>query len=203
MIALSLYKIEAELLTLQEFYQDALVRLSECSDADRSECEAECAAARDEIARYVNAEVQKVDNITGFLRWCAANEQQAKAEAARVTRLQRIWQTIGENVKRYALEAMQVSGKRRLETPTSRLRIQTNSQASVVIENAQTVPDRFIVKTLEVSGEAWATITEAGLAENFVVKETSFSLSRIAAALKSGELVPGARLVKGEHLRVE
>ena len=193
---MSLYHIEAEMAELGELYQEAL--------ADGAEADA--LAIQGQLQRYVAAEVQKVDNCAGFIRYAKDMGERIAAEEDRLAKARRAWERITDGVKAMVLGVMQQTQQRKLQGKFSRFRIQKNSQDAVVIDDPAKVPPEFLRVTVTTNLEAWLNFQEMFPLDAKIMTQLGtpeISLSRVKQAIDGGREVPGARLVRNEHLRVE
>ena len=167
---LSLYDLSRQLVELMVFREEPLT-------AEERE------AVDTEIARYVAAEVPKVDKIRGYLRQCELMEQGHRAEAERQIKLAQLWEERARHLKNASIRALESVGKTRVEGRTGVLRIQRNGgQAPLEILDEKLIPSEYTPLTI------------------------NYTLDRDALRrdLAAGKEVPGARLLeRGVHLRVE
>jgi hypothetical protein len=218
---LTLHEIHDGLRFASDDYEAALAVKAEADAAgtveDRADADAEVARTKEVLDAYLKEEVRKVDNVAGYVRWCVSMEKTAKEEADRVAARAKSWKARVERIKEMTLYAMQAFGVTHLETATNRLRRQNNSQASVVIDDEAAVPRRFKLAEVVMPAEVWLEVlvyfrerVNLGLAESAIDQELRQaavtlvpSKAKLGAALKRDEAVLGARLVRGEHLRIE
>ena len=131
----------------------------------RAECE-------EDIYRFIEAEVRKVDNISGYLAHCEAQQDFASAEMKRLQDRKRSWERKQERLEQYIQRVMEASGKSKLEGRTSTLSLKA-CPASVEVLDQKLVPQQYVR----------VTVTEA-------VDKTAAKV-----ALKLGEQIPGLKLV--------
>ena len=131
----------------------------------REQCEAE-------IAAYLEAEVRKVDSIAGYLAHCEAQQAFASAEVKRLQERKQSYVRKQERIEGYIQRVIEASGKPRLDGRTSSLLLKTCPPSVEVVDESE-VPQEF-----------WRT----------VVSE-SVDKTAAARALKSGESIPGLRLI--------
>lgn len=213
---LTLYAIQTELVELFELRDEVAseVRITEADQQQQSES---LAAIDQSIQEYVKREVTKVDNTAGFLRECESRAKMLRAEEQRIAAMRKRWEDREERVKKYVAEvlaiqllpeniamASQNSVLRRLNGRTSELKL-CKSPASVEITDASLLPQELQTITITMPLDLWEA-TKMHPAINPMVTHESDPQpvkTRIAAILKSGEPVPGARLVNDNvHLRV-
>lgn len=194
--SLSLYRIETEMAELGDLYREAL----EAGDVD-----AQIAVAK-QLQVYVATEVQKVDNCAGFIRYAKDMAERIKAEENRLKTTREVWERVIDRVKQMVLSVMQETKQPRLQGKFSRFRIQNNSVDAVVIDDAAKIQDQYVRVTCTMSLKTWQELIathERLCALVSRLGDPEISLSRIKAAIDAGTDVPGARLVRGEHLRTE
>lgn len=211
---LTLYAIQTELIELMEYREEVAgeVRVTE---ADKQE-QAEALKAIDQsIAEYVKREVTKVDNTVGFLRECQARQKALKEEEQRIAALRKRWEDREERVKKYVaevlaiqllpetiVEAKQNQVLRRLNGRVNELKL-CKSPASVEVTDESLLPDELVTITATMPLSEWRDV-EVVLPEGTACTFQADPDKRaIAAELKRGEPVPGARLINDNvHLRI-
>jgi len=134
-------------------------------EALRAECESD-------IARYLEAEIRKVDNVAGYLAHCEAQQAFASAEVKRLQDRKRSFERKQERIEVYIQRVIETSGRAKLEGRTSTLLLKS-CPPSVEIVDESDVPQEFMR----------------------VVVNQSVDKTAAARALKSGETIPGLRLV--------
>ena len=139
------------------------------------------AAVDQQIAEYAAREITKVDGIRAYLRHCDFMEDGAKAEAHRLQELASLWAARKARLGAIVLRVMQDNGLTRLEGRTGTLAVRANPPKVEVQEDLDLLPVEYVR----------------------VVPETRQPDKKaIAAAVKAGEAVPGARLVTRERLEI-
>jgi len=243
---LTLFGIEQHVLDLLDFRQDVIERLAETRtfitaghpDSETlsvfvADMESELMACNMELSRFAGAEVEKVDHIANLLRMCDRMEAHSKEEKERHARKAKRWAAIKEGVEQIVMEALTLADKTRFDSPTNTLRMQRNGSPRVEIVDPQSVQDRFVKITLEVTVDRWKQMREAqpDLVQYFVEKERTFATGAISKTIKAAtaadvaletlaeqenwpskqlseakkqvDRVRGAKLVYGKHLRCE
>ena len=127
-----------------------------------------------EMERYLDAEVAKVDNIDGYIRFCESQAQLAAAEAKRQAERKARFEARAERIENYVLCTMESRGRERLNGSTVSFSL-AKCPPSVCVTDQAKLPAEFIRETV--------TIT------------TAPDKPAIARALKAREIVPGAYLV--------
>jgi len=194
--ASSLFEIDMEL--------DALVEEIE----ERVESEGQ--AAEDLVARFQQfcaAHGEKVDRIGRFLRIMEAREQYCRSESARLADRARAAAGKVERTKNMVLYYLLSRGLKKIEGYQFTLRAQKNGQDSVRITDAAAVPKSYCRIEVRVAGVIWETVLSMLPDELAKALESSIQESRpdndaIKAAVAQNELVPGAEVRRGMHLRI-
>lgn len=192
----SLFEIDAELdLLLDELEEQA------ASEGPPSEA----LVAR--FQQYCDAHGDKVDCIGRFVRMMEAREQFCRSEAARLGDRARAAAGKVERTKSMVLYYLLSRNLQRIEGQQFTLRAQTNSQDSVKITNQAAVPKCYCRIEARISGVIWETVLsvlpdELSKALEASVQETKPDNDAIKAAVAQNELVPGAEVRRGTHLRV-
>ncbi len=106
--------------------------------------------AEDEIARYFEAEVRKVDGISHYLSQCEAQQASAKAEIERLRARASAWESREERVRKYVQEVMERFGDKKLEGRTATFMLRA-VPPSVVITDEAAIPEEFKRTTVSVS----------------------------------------------------
>ena len=166
----SLWAIQQQLVELVEFREEA-------QTAEEKE------AADAAIESYVKAEIEKVDNISAYLRHCKMMERAAADEIDRVQAHQRAWKTRHDRLKDLVLRVMQATGKTRLEGKTSKFVIKGNGgQRTLKVTDETLIPEEY-----------WElTVTR------------TLNAQEVRKAIESGVAVPGVQLEeRGTHLEVK
>ena len=194
---LSLFKIEQEKADLICF---------------REECETdeERAAVDQQIQEYVGREIRKVTGIAALLKYFKAMGAVAKAEKERLAQQQAKWEGRHERLRAMVLGVMQAMNVPKLEGATDRLRRQKNPVALEITDTLQ-IPEQYLKATIQMPFAEWRVLLDAAAGGiPFVPTATTFRVTSEvdtaavkAALLVEGGVVPGARLVVGEHLRCE
>lgn len=215
---LSLFNIEQEKLDLIQF---------------RDECETdeERAAVDQQIQEYIGREIRKVSGIAALLKYFKAQAATAKAEEERAAKWRKKWEANYERLKNMVHGVMLALDLPKVEGATDRFRRQKNPVA-LEITDAKLIPEQYLKATIKMPLSAWKELIACdapGLARDFTVTSEVDTASvkaalqvKVKCALCDGtglvdeegcnfcrgekavaQNVPGARLVQGEHLRVE
>lgn len=172
--------------------------------------ESEGQASEDLMARFqlfCEAHGEKVDRIGRFVRMMEAREQFCRSEAGRLNDRARIAAEKVEKTKNMVLFYLLSRDLKKIEGREFTLRAQRNSQDSVRITDEAAVPKSFCRIEAKIPGVIWETVLSLLPDELAKTLESSIQGSRpdndaIKAAVAQNELVPGAEVRRGTHLRV-
>jgi Siphovirus Gp157 len=192
----SLFEIDMELDGLLEEIQEQVESQGEASE--------------DLVARFqqfCGAHGEKVDRIGHFLRMMEARERFCRGEAARLSDRARAAAGKAERTKNMVLYYLLSRDLKKIEGYQFTLRAHKNSQDSVRITDEAAVPRSYCRIEARIPGVIWQTLL-VFLPEEFVkmmessIQETKPDAEAIKAAVAREELVPGAEVRRGMHLRV-
>jgi hypothetical protein len=192
----SLFEIDAELDSLLEVIEEQVA-----SEGQPSE---------DLVARFqqfCDAHGEKVDRIGRFLRVMEAREQFCRNEAVRLGERARAAARKVERTKSMVLYYLMSRNLQKIEGQQFTLRAQKNSQDSVKITDQAAVPKCYCRIEARVTGMIWETVLsllpdELSKALEYSINETRPDNDAIKAAVAQSEVVPGAEVRRGTHLRV-
>jgi len=192
----SLFEIDMELDGLLEEIQEQV--------------ESEGEPSEDLVTRFqqfCDAHGEKVDRIGRFVRMMEAREQYCRSEATRLTDRARSAAGKIERTKNMVLYYLLSRDLKKIEGRQFTLRAQKNSQDSVKITDQAAVPKCFCRIEARISGIIWETILSILPDELARTLESSVQQTRpdndaIKSAVAQREVVPGAEVRRGLHLRV-
>ena len=172
--------------------------------------ESEGQAAEDLVARFqqfCEAHGEKVDRIGRFVRIMEAREQYCRSESARLTDRARAAAGKVERTKNMVLYYLLSRDIKKIEGYQFTLRAQKNGQDSVRITDQAVVPKCYCRIDARIDGVIWETVLSLLPDELAKVLESSIQETRpdndaIKAAVAQNEMVPGAEVRRGTHLRV-
>lgn len=167
-------------------------------------------ASEDLVARFqqfCEAHGEKVDRIGRFVRMMEAREQYCRSEAARLGDRARAAANRVERTKNMVLYYLLSRDLKKIEGHQFTLRAQKNSQDSVRITDQAAVPKSYCRIEARVPGVIWETVLSLLPDELAKTLESSIQEIRpdndaIKAAAAENEIVPGAEVRRGTHLRV-
>lgn len=192
----SLFEIDTELDELLENIEEQI--------------EAEGQASEELVARfeqYCEAHGEKVDRIGRFLRMMEAREQFCRSEASRLADRARAAAGKMERTKNMVLYYLLSRDLKKIEGQQFTLRAQKNGQDSVKITDQAAVPKCYCKIEVRIAGVVWETVLSLLPDELARTLESSVHESRpdndaIKAAVAQNEVVPGAEVRRGWHVRV-
>jgi hypothetical protein len=172
--------------------------------------ESEGQAAEDLVARFqqfCEAHGEKVDRIGRFVRIMEAREQYCRSESARLADRARATAGKVERTKNMVLYYLLSRGLKKIEGYQFTLRAQKNGQDSVRITDQAVVPKCYCRIEARIDGFIWETVLsllpdELAKKLESSIQETRPDNDAIKAAVARNEMVPGAEVRRGAHLRV-
>jgi hypothetical protein len=157
--------------------------------------------------QFCEAHGEKVDRIGRFLRLMEAREQFCRSESARLGERARAAAGKVERTKTMVLYYLLTRNLQKIEGQQFTLRAQKNGQDSVRITDQAAVPKCYCRIEARIPGVIWETVLALLPDELAKTLESSIQESRpdndaIKAAVAQNEVVPGAEVRRGSHLRI-
>lgn len=192
----SLFEIDAELDSLFDEIEEQTVQGGDPSEE---------LVAR--FQQFCSAHGEKVDRIGRFLRRMEAREQFCRSEAARLSDRARSAAGKVERTKSMVLYYLMSRDLKAIEGREFTLRAQKNSQDSVRITDETALPSSYCSIDARIDGATWELVLqllpeELAKTMELSVKATMPNADVIRAALARQELVSGAEMKRGFHLRL-
>jgi hypothetical protein len=193
----TLFEIDAEL----EAQFDAATKEQEQTGVIGEEAKQHCLDLFAELGK-------KVDRIARYLRATEFRARAAKEEAARLSARQKTAENRLAQVKSMLAYYMLSRGLRRLEGELNTFRLQKNGQAALEID-VSALPQNYYLRTLTLTEPDWEQILNVVTCPSLrTILEASVvdvepDRERIRLELQAGHEIPGATLVKGEHVRLD
>lgn len=156
---------------------------------------------------FCEARGEKVDRIGRFVRMMEAREQYCRGEAARLNDRARAAASKIERTKNMALCYLLSRDMKKIEGREFTLRVQRNSQDSVRITDEAVLPMCYRRIEAKIPGVVWGMVRSflpeelSGLLES-TVQETRPDNDAIKTAVSENQVVPGAIVQRGWHVRV-
>lgn len=187
------------------------MELDELIEEMEEQTESEGQTSEDLLARFhefCEAHSEKVDRIGRFLRMMEAREQFCRSEAARLTDRARAAAGKMERTKNMVLYYLLSRDLKKIEGQQFTLRAQKNSQDSVRITGESELPKCYCRIEARIPGVVWETALSLLPEELAKTLESSIQETRpdndaIKAAVAQNEVVPGAEVRRGTHLRLQ
>ena len=157
--------------------------------------------------QFCRAHGEKVDRIGRFLRMMEAREQYCRNEATRLTDRARAAVGKIERTKNMVLYYLLSRDLKKIEGHQFTLRAQKNGQDSVKITDQAAVPKCYCRIEARIAGAVWETVLsilpdELARSLESSIQETRPDNDAIKSAVAQSEVVPGAEVRRGLHLRV-
>jgi Siphovirus Gp157 len=191
---------------------EALDALVEAAGVDAGANNGEVSdAVRCALATYAEAFGFKVDRIADYLKSQKAEAEIAHREAERLHARQKAAENRERRLKQMLAWFMQSLNLQKMRGERNTIALQANSTGSLVVNDTTQIPASFYRARIELPWPEWVEVLhalpDASLRERLVQAEGKFvqkELQRgiLSDALARGEIVPGATLVKGHHVRL-
>lgn len=211
---LSLYQIEEHFLLLIEAWEDARQQQSDDLenglDVLASSSEDRVREIEVDLDRYIQREVEKVDNIAGAIRHFQRMETLAKEESARLAARAAQAKAIADHIKERTIAVMEQMEKKVIPGQYNTLSIQGNGGVRPVnVRQPELVPDEFMLVTVRMDRETFHDFANQFVGNFSVVGDAEPDKAAIRYCLQGGDGqwtdgVPGCILEdRGKHLRVK
>ncbi len=157
--------------------------------------------------QFCHVHTEKVDRIGHFLKLMEARANYCREQAARLSERARSTENKVERTKNMVIYYLESRGLPKVEGLEFTLRMQKNSHDSVVVDDEVQVPIMFRDVEAKIPGQLWLKIQSYLPAEeerelDACIREMKPNSTAIKAAIAAHEVVPGARIRRGFHLRV-
>jgi hypothetical protein len=198
---LSLFEIDESLAALVEAAEeDAEANNGEISDA-----------IREALVTYADAFGYKVDRIADFLKAQKAEAEIAHQEAERFQARHKAAENREKRLKQMLVWFMLTRKLQKLRGELNTISLQANGAPSLAVIETTHIPARFYRARVEITWPEWVEILDAlphgPLRERLMngegkIVQKELQRGILSDALARGELVEGAALVKGHHVRI-
>ena len=188
---------------------EALIEAAESdAEANNGEISESVKAA---LANYAEAFGYKVDRIADYLKAQKAEAEIAEREAERFQSRYKAAENREKRLKQMLVWFMVSRNLQKLRGKLNTISLQTNSTPSLVLQDTAHIPTSFYRARIDLAWPEWLEILEAlppgRLWDRLVNGEGKFiqkELQRVVLsdAIARGEVVAGASLVKGSHIRL-
>lgn len=179
-------------------YQDT--REMAVTDEDRAEIDSQ-------IARRQQDLIRKVDRYAAVMRRLEVEAGWEKSEAERHGKRRKRYEAAYAFLERYAIEAMQTAGARKLEGQGAALKLRQGPGALVVTSETD-IPAEYKAVTVTMPLSLWQAMIEEQRAEmldrlTLIKADVTVSKEKAKRAIKAGEEVPGADITFEDSLVLE
>ena len=198
---LSIFEIDESLEALVEAAEaDAEANNGEISDSSKAA-----------LAMYAEAFGDKIDRIADYLKAQKAEAEIAQREAERFHNRHKAAENREKRLKQMLVWFMLSRNVPKLRGQLNTISLQANSTPSLLVQDASCIPASFYRARIEITWPEWLEILDAlprgCLRERLINGEGRFvekELQRaiLSDALARGEVIAGAALVKGNHVRL-
>jgi hypothetical protein len=188
---------------------DALVEAAEIdAEANNGEVSDTVKCA---LATYAEAFGFKVDRIADYLKSQKAEAEIAQREAERLHARQKAAGNRERRLKQMLAWFMQSRNLQKLRGERNTIALHANSTGSLIVNDMTQIPASFYRARIELTWPEWVEVMNAlpagSLRERLLRaegKSVQKELQRgiLSDALAGGEEIPGARLLKGYHVRL-
>jgi Siphovirus Gp157 len=194
----SLFEIDREL----DFLLDEIQEQAESDDTDEVSSE-----LMQKFQQFCEAYNDKVDRIGHFLSVMEARAAYCRGQANRLTDRARSAENKVDRTKNMVLYYLKSRELRKIEGKEFTLRLQKNSQDSLVVLDEPQIPLLFRDIEAKIPGNLWEVLLaylpdEARRELNACIRQMKPSADAIKRAAAVQEEVPGAAIRRGVHLRV-
>jgi hypothetical protein len=166
--------------------------------------------ALDEINDYLEAFATKVDRIAGYWRWQESITTICGEEVERLSARKRAAERRLNRLKDMLLAFLMSRGLKKIEGEKSSISLQLNSTASLVIHDLPQIGEWFSEKNIRLTKTELQEIVYQ-MADGTLRRRLETALagdgweinnSAVRYAITNGSSISGAKLVKGNHLRL-
>jgi hypothetical protein len=198
---LSIFEIDESLEALVEAAEEE-------AEANNGEISDSTKAA---LATYAEAFGYKVDRIADYLKAQKAEAEIARREAERFQVRYKAAENREKRLKQMLAWFMLTRNVPKLRGQLNTVCLQTNSTPSLVVQETASIPASFYRARIEITWPEWVEILGAlphgKLRDRLMNGEGTFILKELqrgilADALARGEVISGASLVRGSHVRL-
>jgi hypothetical protein len=164
---------------------------------------------RNALSQYVDAFGEKVDRIVNYIKAQEAFADAAKKESARLEARRKSAENCVNACKAFVCWFMNCRSLKHLKGHLNTVTLAANSADTLVIDQVSTVPQAFVTVMVSIPWLRWEELLSyvpEGALRSDLVRQASggndLDRSRISEAIKAGQIVPGARLIRGQHIRL-
>ncbi len=163
-----------------------------------------------EINEYLEAFRTKVDRIAAYWRWQESIAEICGKETERLAGRKKAAEGRLDRLKNMLLAFMLSRGAKKLEGEKAAIGMQANGMASLVIDDPSQLGHCFLENSIRFTKKELQELVyqlaegelRRRLEATLAGKAWEINSSAVRAAITSNSPVPGARLVKGQHVRL-
>ena len=191
---------------------ESLAALVEAAEVDAEANKGELSEPiKEALMTYAEAFGYKVDRIADFLKAQKAEAEIAQREGERFQARHKAAENREKRLKQMLVWFMLTRNVQKLRGELNTICLQANSAPSLVVNDTTHIPASFYRARIEITWPEWVEVLEAlpqgPLRDRLMHGEGKFvqkELQRgiLSDALTGGEVVEGASLVKGSHVRL-
>jgi hypothetical protein len=164
---------------------------------------------RTALTEYINAFGEKVDRIANYIKAQESIVEAAKKEESRLEVRRKSTEHRIKVCKGFVCWFMTCRSLKRLKGRLNTFTLVNNSSDSLVVDESSLICPIFRNVTLTLPWAEWqellSVLPDSPLRSRLRARQESamhVDRPRLAEALKSGQVVPGAQLVRGQHVRL-
>lgn len=167
---------------------------------------------KEALSAYAEAFGYKVDRIADFLKAQKAEAEISQREAERFQARSKAAENREKRLKSMLVWFMLTRNVPKLRGERNTISLQANSVPSLVIEGPARIPDSFYRAKIDITWPEWAEVLEAlpegGPLRNRLARCDGKSVQKelqrgvLSDALARGDVIEGASLIKGNHVRL-
>ena len=150
----------------------------------------------------------KVDRIANYIKAQEAFAEAAKKEACRLENRRKAAEYRVKRCKSFLCWFMSCRFLKHLNGRLNTVTLADNSAETLILEETEAVPQSFRNLVVPCRRTRWeeflSYVPEGPLLKDLqqASQVSDIDRARISNALKAGQIVPGARLVRGQHIRL-
>lgn len=164
---------------------------------------------RTALARYVDAFGEKVDHIANYIKAQEAVAEAAKKEACRLESRRKSAENRVKTCKAFLCWFMSCRSLKHLRGRLNTFTLARNSVDTLILDETVPVTRTFLNIVMTVPWSEWqeiiSSLPDGSLRSNLEAATHTHSCvdrARLVEALKAGAEIPGARLIRGQHVRL-
>ena len=188
---------------------EALALLVESAQEEAANCGEIPEELQAALGEYIEAFGEKVDRIAGYLKAQDAFAELAKKEEERLRARRNAAENRARRLKNFLCFWMTSRECRQLKGRLNTITLAKNSVDTLTIDDGAAVPDRYHKVTVPICWDEWVFLLDllpAGPLRDRLARDggerKELNRAHVEDALKRGVVLPGVRLIRGQHVRV-